>query len=47
MRAELRAAKIGLTRAWDLGIKKVILVILDLDSLPLVLSIEEGVYGGL
>ncbi|CAN1779029.1 Putative ribonuclease H protein At1g65750 [Linum perenne] len=38
MRAELLAAEIGLTRAWDLGAKK---VILELDSLAAVLSIQE------
>ncbi|CAN1130942.1 Putative ribonuclease H protein At1g65750 [Linum perenne] len=37
MRAELRAAELGLARAWELGIKK---VILELDSLSAVLSIE-------
>ncbi|CAN1126018.1 Putative ribonuclease H protein At1g65750 [Linum perenne] len=38
MRAELLAAEIGLTLAWDLGAKK---VILELDSLAAVLSIQE------
>ncbi|CAN1824868.1 Putative ribonuclease H protein At1g65750 [Linum perenne] len=38
MRAELRAAEIVLTRAWELGAKK---VILELDSLAAVLSIQE------
>ncbi|CAN1855901.1 Putative ribonuclease H protein At1g65750 [Linum perenne] len=38
MRAELLAAEIGLSRAWDLGAKK---VILELDSLAAVLSIQE------
>ncbi|CAN1327468.1 Putative ribonuclease H protein At1g65750 [Linum perenne] len=38
MRAELLAAEIGLSRAWDLGAKK---VILEFDSLAAVLSIQE------
>ncbi|CAN1189887.1 hypothetical protein LINPERHAP2_LOCUS40166, partial [Linum perenne] len=37
MRAELRAAEIGLTKAWELGAKK---VILELDSLVAVNAIE-------
>ncbi|CAN1797820.1 Putative ribonuclease H protein At1g65750 [Linum perenne] len=39
MRAELRAAEIGLDQAWKLGAKK---VLLELDSLAAVRAIEEG-----
>ncbi|CAN1130192.1 hypothetical protein LINPERPRIM_LOCUS13082 [Linum perenne] len=39
LRAKLRAVKIGLNRAWNLGAKK---VILELDSLAGVLSIQES-----
>ncbi|CAN1137710.1 Putative ribonuclease H protein At1g65750 [Linum perenne] len=38
MRAELRAAEIGLTTAWGLGLKK---VILQMDSFSAVSAIEE------